>query len=275
MVSTRDKTVKKELVNYITSLGVKVNTVTKARGNKGFFKDGRIDISRTLDDSSAIKTLVHEFAHYVNFRLDKKIKNLEILFCSDDSKLKEELLAVTNFVDENSMCHSLHSEKEKLKSHIKKLAESIKDKYPEFSISEEFKAFKRYARWSNVSYLEKYDRVKLHSWFTHRIYSVASVRKDFPDIPDEFVSYLKLRSKQRKRAKISRRINKLNKYYSEPCELFARFIEGLYLDSDMVRELAPTAYNAFVELYNKDYYHGLKNVFTILGVELNNEDAEN
>ncbi|MCM1265939.1 MAG: hypothetical protein NC200_07045, partial [Candidatus Gastranaerophilales bacterium] len=140
--------------------------------------------------------------------------------------------------------------------------------YPDFKSSEEFKPFKRYAKWSNVSYLEKYDRVKLQSWFSHRLYSIANVRKDFPNIPDEFVDYLKLRSHQRKRAKISRRITKLNKYYAEPCELFARFIEGIYLDIENVKLLAPRAFEQFSLLYSGNYYKGLQDVFSILDIKI-------
>lgn len=268
MVSTRDKTIKKELVKYISSQGIKVNTVTKARGNKGFFREGRIDISRSLDDKSAIKTLVHEYAHYVNYILDKKIKSLEILFKEDSPELREELLSVTNFVDENSTCERLFQEKEEIQQNIKKLSNSIKSKCPEFKISEEFKPFKRYARWSDVSYLEKYDRVKLHSWFSYKTYSISNIRKDFPDIPDEFVDYIKLRSQQRKRSKISRRISKLNKYYAEPCELFARFIEGIYLDIDNTKMIAPKAFEQFSKLYNSGYYKGLNELFSILDIKI-------
>jgi hypothetical protein len=269
MVSTRNKTVvKQELINYISSLGLKVNTVTKARGNKGFFKEGRIDISKTLDDEMSIRTLVHEYAHFVNYKLDKKIKNLEILFKTEPENIIDELIAVTNRVDENSLCLHLHAERNKLKAGIKKLSDSIKVEYPDFKSTEDFKPFKRYSRWSNVNYLEKYDRVKLHTWFSSRIYSISNVRKDFPDIPDVFVNYLKLRSKQRKCAKISRRISKLNKYYAEPCELFARFVEGIYIDIDLVKELAPTAFECFYKLYNDGYYVGLREIYGILEVSI-------
>ncbi|MCM1265785.1 MAG: hypothetical protein NC200_06260, partial [Candidatus Gastranaerophilales bacterium] len=83
-----------------------------------------------LDDENAIKTLVHEYAHYVNYLLDKKVKNLEVLFKEDTPELREELLAVTHFVDKNATCHKLFNEREKLKQSIKKLSDSIKIKYP-------------------------------------------------------------------------------------------------------------------------------------------------
>lgn len=269
MVSSRNTTlIKKELIRYMSSLGLTVKTVTKARGNKGFFKEGRIDVSKTLDNDSAVKVLVHEFAHYINYKLDNKLKSLEAVFGVDNENLREELLKVTRFVDDNSRCMILNAEKDKLKQKIKNLTDVVKSTYPNFSLSDDFKEFKKYAKRTDLRYLEKYDRVKVQSWFSYKIYSLADIRKDFPNIPEVFVAYLNLKSQQRKRAKISRRISKLNKYYSEPCELFARFVEGLYIDSDYVKELAPNAYNNFMNLYNKNYYDGMREMFAILGIIL-------
>ena len=269
MAGSRSTTlIKDELIKYISSLGLTVKTVTKARGNKGFFKEGRIDVSKTLDNNSALKVLVHEFAHYVNYKLDKKLKNLEVVFGVDNEQIREELLNVTRFVDDNAHCRILNAEREKLKLKIKYMTDTIKNIYPKFSLSDDFKEFRRYARWSDLRYLEKYDRVKVQSWFSYKIYSLTNVRRDFPEIPDVFVDYLNLKSQQRKRAKISRRIAKLNKYYSEPCELFARFVEGLYIDAERVKELAPNAYNYFVELYDKNHYQGMREMFSILGIIL-------
>lgn len=259
---------KKQLVKYLSSIGLEIHTTTKARGNKGFFRNGRIDVSKNLDDHSAIKTILHEFAHYLNFLKDEKFKNSYIIFDKEFDEFEEELICVTNFVDENSLCKKLLDEREKVKKSIKKLTASIRSEYPNFSPCEEFKPFKRFARWSNVSYLEKYDRVRLFSWFSHKTFSIANVKNDFPNIPDVFVDYLNLKSKQRKRARITSRISKLNKYYSKPTELFARFIEGLFLDIDMVKELAPQSYARFVELYSNGYYENLEYVFDIVGIKV-------
>ena len=267
MASTRNATlIKSELIRYISSLGIVVNTVTKARGNRGFFKEGRIDVSKTLDDESALRTLIHEFAHYINYKLDKKLKHLDVLFGEDSETIRDELLEVTLFVDENAHCKKLNAEREKLKFEIKTLADSIKNTYPKFSLSEDFKEFKRYSRFSDVRYLEKYDRVKIQNLFSAKIYSLSTVKRDFPDISEPFVSYLKLKSKQRRRAKISRKIGRLNKYYNEPCELFARFVEGIYLDIDTVKNIAPYAFEKFMELYNNNKYEGLRELFSIIGI---------
>ena len=259
---------KKQLVKYLSSLGLEIHTTTKARGNKGFFRNGRIDISKTLDENSAIRTILHEFAHYLNFLKDEKFKNSYIVFDKNFEEFEEELICVTNFVDENSLCKKLIDEREKVKKSIKNLTSSIRSVYPEFSPCEEFKPFKKYARWSNLSYLEKYDRVKLFSWFSHKTYSIANVKKDFPNIPDVFVDYLNLKSKQRKRARITSRISKLNKYYSKPTELFARFIEGLFMDRAFIQEVAPKSYARFVELFSQGYYENLEHVFDIVGIKV-------
>lgn len=265
MVSTRDETlIINEIIRYLSSLGIEVKTATKARGNRGFFKEGRIDISKTLDDKNALRTLVHEFAHYVNYKLDDKLKSFEILFGEKTESKLDELQMVTAFVDENSLCKKLNQEREHLKLKIKDLSNTIKKTHPEFSLSEEFKAFKKYSRWSNIGYLEKYDRVKVHSIMSNKIYSISTVKDDFPDIPEAFVNYLQLKSHQRKRTKITRRITKLNKYYNEPCELFARFIEGIFLDSEKIKDIAPQSYQVFLEKYNKNYYPHLRELFSII-----------
>lgn len=267
MAGTRSTTlIKNELIRYISSLGLQVNTVTKARGNRGFFKEGRIDISKTLDDDSAVKTIIHEFTHYINYKFDKQLKNLDLIFDADTPTIRRELMEVTKFVDENAKCKKLCDERDRLKSSIQKLSDSIKKTYPNFSPNEELKEFNKYAKNDDIAYLAKYDRVKIKMGRESKLYSLTNIHEDFPDTPQVFIDYLKLKSEQRKRSKIMRRILKLTKYYSEPCELFARFIEALYLDADKVKELAPTVYEHFITLYNKNYYKGLRELFGILRV---------
>ena len=58
--------------------------------------------------------------------------------------------------------------------------------------------------------------------------------------------------------RISSRINRLNKYYKRPSELFARFVEGLYIDKNFTEALAPTASNRFFELLDEGHYFELK-----------------
>lgn len=267
MAGTRNEAlIKDELVRYISSLGLEVKTATKARGNRGFFKVGRIDVSKTLDDKTAVKTIVHEFSHYVHYKLDKSLKSLSVVMLDDNDDIRRELMEVTYFVDENALCKKLTAENEKLKNNIRNLTDTIRRDYPEFNSNDDLKEFRQYSRWSDLKYLEKYDRVKIQSFSSDKVYSVANIKEDFPDIPDVFIDYLNLKSQLRRRAKISRRITRLNKYYNEPCELFARFIEGIYLDMDKVKELAPNAFDNFLKLYGENKYSGMREVFSILRV---------
>ena len=61
---------KKELINYIKSLGLQVHTGTKARGHQGFFLKNRIDISKNIPENKIIPTLLHEFAHYIHSKIE-------------------------------------------------------------------------------------------------------------------------------------------------------------------------------------------------------------
>ena len=269
MDGSRNSTlIKNELIRYISSLGLTVNTVTKARGNRGFFKEGRIDVSKIVDDKSAIRVLIHEFAHYINYKLDKSLSSLTPLFGEDTQEMRDELIAVTMFVDKNSQCIKLIEQRESIKQNIKTLTDTIQKVYPDFSSSEDFKEFKKYARGTNLKYLEKYDRVRINTITSNRLYTIENVKEDFPDIPDILVDYLKLKSELRKRSKVTRRISKLNKYYNEPCELFARFIEGIYSDIEKTKELAPTTFEKFLSMHNKNHYKGLREIFGIVRVIL-------
>ena len=50
------------------------------------------------------------------------------------------------------------------------------------------------------------------------------------------------------------------KYYERPTEHFARLVEGLYLDEEWVRALAPETTERFFELLDCGYYGELKDV---------------
>ena len=83
-------------------------------------------------------------------------------------------------------------------------------------------------------------------------------------MPGAFCAYIRLKSLTKKQARISKRINSLNKYYSKPTELFSRFIEGLYIDPEKTRQIAPLACAKFFELLADGYYFELKNVLEML-----------
>ena len=69
---------------------------------------------------------------------------------------------------------------------------------------------------------------------------------------------------QRQRDRITRKISKLNRYYLEPTELFARFIEGIYIDMENIKDIAPQTFQIFKELYSKNYYKGMREIFSIV-----------
>ncbi len=269
------KTLKKEIIEYFKTLGIEVYTNTKARGHQGFFLKNRIDISKNTREERIVPTLLHEFAHYIHAKIEPDMPKtgggINVLFelSAKDEKvflIKKELLSVTHFVDENSLCHKFHEHKNQVKNKIKNLEKEIKKDYPDFMRSKKFREFDKYIKKSKARYLLKYDRIKLVSTFLRKveIFSILNMEQDFPDMPKAFCAYIRLKSAQKKQARISARINKLNKYYSKPTELFARFIEGLYLDEARTRACAPLATQRFFELLERGYYFELKNVLKLL-----------
>jgi len=251
---------KEELIKFFKSLGITVHTTTRARGHHGFYLKNRIDISKNIPEHRIVPTLLHEFAHYIHSKIDPNA-NLKVLFKSDNPVIEEELLRVTNFVDENSLCMKLHEHKTRVKEKNKKLESIIKQDYPMFQRSKKFKEFDKYIKSSKAKYLLKYDRVKVIEGFWGRrtqIYTIDSIERDFPEMPRSFAAYLRLKSGQRKQSRISSRINRYKKYYKKPTELFARLVEGLYLDKARVCSLAPYSTQRFYELLGEGYYMELK-----------------
>lgn len=256
---------KKELINYFKSLGLTVHTSTKARGHQGFFLNNRIDISKNIPENRIIPTLLHEFAHYIHSKIEPDMNRtggtLVMLFKEDNPIFTEELIKVTNFVDQNSLCVRLYEHKDRVKAKIKEYENIIKLYYPKFMRSKKFKEFDKYIKKSNARYLLKYDRVKLiqGGFFrkTTKLYTIDNLEKDFTDMPKAFAAYIRLKSFQKKQSRISARINKYKKYYERPTELFARLIEGLYLDKEWTEAIAPNVTEKFYELLKNGYYYEL------------------
>jgi hypothetical protein len=258
----------KEIIKYFKSLGLEVYTSTKARGHQGFYMKNRIDVSKNVDKNRIIPTLLHEFAHYIHSKIEPFMERnggtLEVIFnVSDVDIYKKELLDVTFFVDSHAKCEKLLNFKTSIKGKIVEYEKIIKNKYPKFMRSKKFKEFDRYIRGSKAKYLLKYDRVKLMSGFWHKkseILTIDNLEKDFCDMPKEFVAYIRLKSCQKKQARVSARINKLKKYYEKPTELFARLVEGLYINSEEIQRIAPNTCYQFYKLLNYGYYLELKDV---------------
>lgn len=258
---------KQELIKYFKSLGLTVHTTTKARGHQGFFLKNRIDISKNTPENRIVPTLLHEFAHYIHSKIEPDMNRtggtLQALFGSD--KFKDELIKVTNFVDENSLYVRLYEHKDRVKAKIKEQEEIIKKYYPKFQRSKKFKEFDSYIKHSNARYLLKYDRVKLVEGGlfkrSAKLYTIDNIEKDFTDMPTAFVAYIRLKSYQKKQSRISARINKYKKYYEKPCELFARLVEGIYLDREWVEAIAPNASREFFDRLNDGFYMELDYIF--------------
>ena len=257
---------KKELIKYFQSLGLTVHTTTKARGHQGFFLKNRIDISKNIPENRVVPTLLHEFARYIHSKIEPDMNKtggtLAKLFKDDSHVLFDELVKVTNFVDQNSLCVRLYEHKDRVKSRIKEYENIIKIYYPQFMRSKKFREFDKYIKKSDARYLLKYDRVKLiqGGFFrkTTKLYTIDNLEKDFTDIPKAFAAYIRLKSYQKKQARISARINKYKKYYERPTELFARLVEALYLDKEWTQAIAPNVTKKFYELLRDDYYYELK-----------------
>ena len=112
-----------------------------------------------------------------------------------------------------------------------------------------------------AKYLLKYDRVRIVSGFwkkNSKLITITNIEKDFPDMPECFTAYLRLHSAQKKQSRISSRINKLAKYYKKPTELFARLIEGLYIDREWVCAIAPYTTGIFYQRLKEGCYPKLE-----------------
>lgn len=261
----------KDLIKYLKCLGIEVHTGTKARGHHGFYMKNRIDISKTVPQNQRVSTLIHEFAHYIHSKLEPNMEKtggtLECLFKTSSLQIEKELLDVTHFVDENSLCKKLENHKLIIKSKLDEYETVIKKDFPKFMRSKKFKEFEKYIKNSDAKYLLKYDRVKLLKGFwskKYKLYTVDSIEYDFPEIPKAFAAYIRLNSYRKKQSRISARINKSKKYYSKPTELFARFVQGLFIDKEKVCSLAPKTCVIFFNLLKEGYYMELKNLFYTL-----------
>ena len=258
----------KELIKYIKSLGIDVHTGTKARGHQGFFLKNRIDISKNIPEYRKIPTLIHEFAHYIHHKIEPDMirtgGSIESLFNSTDPIIESELIEVTHFVDENSLCKKLEKHKSLIKQQIKSQENIVKSEYPKFMRSKRFREFEKYIKKTDAKYLLKYDRIKLIKGFWKKdvkIYTIDNIENDFPEMPKAFAAYIRLKSYQKKQARVSSKINKNKKYYSKPTELFARFVESLFLDKEYTEKLAPTTTKIFYELLDKGHYKELSTLF--------------
>lgn len=265
------KNLKQKLVKHIIKEGIDLRTDTKARGNLGLFCENRIDIHKKLPDDKFIEVLLHEYAHLVHKKLENDMTqtggNLCVLFDTQDiEEIKKELIHVTKFVDENALLLKFEAKKYAYKIKIKAYENLIKKDYPDFLKSKPFKEFEKYIKKSDARFLLKYDHVRLITPFLRRekTYSIDTMEKDFPKMPHSFRLYIRICSLTRKSKNIQKRKNKLKKYYEKPSELFARFVQGIFVNENTVKELAPNTYERFNNLLNAGYYNGLDKIIAII-----------
>ena len=262
---------KKRLITHILKEGIDLRTNTKARGNLGLYSENRIDIHKKLPDNKFIEVLLHEYAHVIHKKLEidmaKTGGNIEVLFKTDETdKLKEELINVTKFVDENALLLKFEAKKYTYKIKIKAYENLIKNEYPNFLKSKPFPEFEKYIKKSDARFLLKYDKVRLLTPFLRRekYYTIDTIEQDFPKMPHSFCLYIRICSLTRKARSVQKRKNKLKKYYEKPSELFARFVQALFVNENYVKELAPITYSRFFSLLNDGYYGNLDKVIALI-----------
>lgn len=202
-----------ELVDFIEQQGVEVNIAkNKARGNKGFFRVKgdrfRIDISKSLDEKSVLSTLVHEFSHFVHYKYDKTLKSLDFIFDNTNNDLINEMINLTVDSIPKESVAPMFKQKEDVKKEIKELCAKIQKKYPDFKPN-------------NLTYppLER----KLRWMF----------------FDENVKTYLEIKYRQKILNRINSRINRLNRYYNSPTELFARTMEAYVFDKENFKQRAP------------------------------------
>lgn len=251
----------KAMVDFLLSLGLIVNTKTKARGHQGFFLKNRIDISSQIPYKRKIEVLIHEFTHYIHSQIDSTVGksngSLSLLFPNSNLEIIEnELLKVTKLVDQNKAYKILEDKRNETINEIKKLAKLIKEEYPDFKRSYPHKKIEKEIKKTDAKYLLKYDRVQVKGliWNKVKEYSISTIDNNFPQFSNSIKNYIVIKSKQRLLKRIAARINRLNNYYKRPTELFARFMEALFIDTQKVTEIAPYTYNIFCKQLSNNKY---------------------
>ena len=253
-----------ELINLIEAWGVQVNiSKTKARGNKGIFcyKNGinRIDISRNIEDESLLPTLLHELAHFIHYQHDNTLKSLDFAFGKLNDAEYEELLNITVQYIPKDFASSLYQTKTELVNKSKEFSSYLKECYPEFKSSEPFKLIEKTIKYP-VKYLLKYDCIRIFQY----IYAVDTLEQTCPNLTKAQLAYIKLKSNKRKIAKLNAKINRLNKYYNQPSELWARFFELYFINKQRAHEIAPSICSKFEKLIESNALPEIINIKNIL-----------
>lgn len=268
MANKRNRGLSK-IIEYCREQGLEVNTSTKARGHQGVFLHNnanlrRIDISKSLPEARVLPVIAHEFAHFFHHSLDSEFECLQEIFGIKEEVLIPELEKVTAFLTKDSGRDKVEEELDKIKSQIKEFETIIKKKYHNFLRSKKFPEFERYIKGSPAKYLLKYDKIKILDCFKVVIYSIDDLQTQFPDMPEEFVAYIKLRALMRRQRRFSSKKRKIENYYSKSSELFARFVECWVFNRETLQSLAPIAFEAFSERIDYRTFRILKDFLELV-----------
>ena len=264
MVSKRDCLV--NVKNYLESLNIQVNIAKNAaQGHKGFFSVRnnvyRIDISRKVEQDSILRILVHEFAHYLHFINDNSLRSLDFILGKQSEKLIEELIELTVASIPSETVKPLFEMQATLIAEIAELNDKLflgcnrnEIKTISFELEKKIKKTK-------LKYLLNYDRVKIFTLFGPELVSI----NDLQDNSDVTV-YLKLKSKKRALKRVNSRMNKLNKYYNTPTELFARSFEYFIFEKNVFIEKAPTVYNLYLNAFYENKFQIMTNFVNLFNI---------
>ncbi|MBE7711474.1 MAG: hypothetical protein E7Z92_04970 [Cyanobacteria bacterium SIG31] len=244
MASKRDRII--GLKEYIESLGIKVNiNKNKAQGNKGYFKVYdkcyRIDIAKGLSEEQIISALVHEFTHFVHYKYDNKLETLNFILGEYDDCITEEMIKITVDSISKKSIEPLFLAREQLNKEIKELQKQITNFDSKYKINKCSKSLENSIKKSRYKHLLKHDRVKVYGLLSCNFYSIESLEK-CKELSEIEINYIKLKSKERAKRRISSKISKINKYYNSTTELFARSIELYAQDKDKFRNNYPKLY---------------------------------
>lgn len=257
MVGERNRVI--ELKEYLSSLGICVNIgKNKARGHKGIFMHrldfSRIDVSDDVEPEKVLSVMLHEFAHYIHYSYDKKLLSLDFIFDNFTDEIREELIKITVNEVPKDFAENLYRKKEHLGKELKKLSLQMKALNPDFKLSEKNKNIEKNIKYP-FKYLLKYDRIK----FMSQIYLVQEAEKY--NLGEVNLLYLQIKSKQRAIKRINSKISRLNKYYNNPTELFARFLDAYYTKQQQTFLTAPVACS-YIKKSNIPYILKLNNIFS-------------
>ena len=146
MASERNRIL--NLIDYLETLNIEINWgKNKAQGNKGFFRvksnQYRIDISKDLSDTEALRVLVHEFAHYIHYKNDKTLKALDFLNTKIDDNITEELISITVDSIPKETIEPLFNMQKELINNIKKIKSQNNSFLTKFELSSKQKILNR------------------------------------------------------------------------------------------------------------------------------------